>query len=168
MSYPNTIGIGNGRRQMDSEETESNLKPTGCVLLADSHPEMLKGVYQLLSSIFSTVVMVSDQEALIKAATALSPEVIVMDISLPGRTAGNIVKRIVAEAGSTGIVVLVMQEQPHVIREILAAGAKAVVSKSSAGTDLIPAASNVLQGINYVSPSIVNSLKSIETPGESP
>lgn len=141
---------------MASGKTESKLDPRGCVLLADSHPEMLKGVYQLLTSAFSTVVMVADQEALIETATAMSPQIIVMDMSLPGRATGNIVKRIAAAADTARIVVLVMLEEPNVIKEILASGAQAVVSKSSAGTELLPAITQVLEGTTYISSSLKN------------
>ena len=126
----------------------------GCVLLADAHQNILDGTRRLLESLFATVVMVSEQESLLETAQAMSPEVIVMDLSLPGKTSGNSVKRIVHDVPNVRIVVLILDNDRNVIKQLLASGAHAVVAKSSAGTDLVRAIEHAMDGITYVSPSV--------------
>ena len=137
-----------------SDEKRLAANKRRCVLLADAHHEVLKGTRKLLESMFETVVMVTDQESLMETARLMSPELIVVDMSLPSQARGNVVTRIVHEAPAIRIVVLSVDNDRNVIKQILASGAQAVVVKSSAGTDLIPAIEHALEGKTYVSPSV--------------
>ena len=57
-------------------------KPLSCVLLADSHHDLVEGVRGLLETAFATVVMVADEASLLDGAMRLRPDVAVVDISL--------------------------------------------------------------------------------------
>ena len=59
-------------------------KPLSCVLLADRHHGLTEGVRGLLETAFATVVMVADEASLIDAASRLTPEIAVVDLSLGG------------------------------------------------------------------------------------
>ncbi len=126
----------------------------GCVILANPHHSVLKSVRGILNSVFATVVMVTEQESLIETAKAMSPDMIVLDLSLPRSVGGNVIKRVVQEVPGVRILALTMDDDPKVIKQVLASGALAVVVKATAGTDLIPAIEHVREGNQYVSPSL--------------
>jgi len=131
-----------------------DVKPLGCVILADAHHSVLESVRGLLDSMFATVVMVTDQESLMETAKAMSPEMVVLDLSLPRSISGNVIKRVVQEVPGVRILALTMDDDPKVIKQVLASGALAVVVKAMAGTDLIAAIQQVHAGNRYVSPSV--------------
>ena len=54
-----------------------------CVLLADNHPPMLASVRILLEDLFSVVVMAADAASLFEAVVKMTPDVVVVDLSLP-------------------------------------------------------------------------------------
>ena len=55
----------------------------GCLILADSHHEMLGSLRKLLAPLFDATLMVADDESLIAAATSARADIIVVDLSLP-------------------------------------------------------------------------------------
>lgn len=55
----------------------------GCVLVADSHPELLGAVQGLLRGLFGMVVMVADEASLLGAIPRLQPDLLVLDLSFP-------------------------------------------------------------------------------------
>ena len=69
----------------------------GCVLVADSHPEMLGAVRSLLHDLFDMVVMVADEGSLLAAIPRVRPDLVVLDLSLP--VADN--RNIAAQCGET-------------------------------------------------------------------
>lgn len=68
----------------------------GRALLADSHLGMLGGVHSLLGALFETVVMVADERSLVDAITDFKPDLVVVDLSLPGEGEANIARRLLA------------------------------------------------------------------------
>ncbi len=62
------------------------------VLLADSHQDMLEGIRSLLETVFEVVVMVADQKSLLDSLDKISPDLVVVDLSLPGTQETNIVR----------------------------------------------------------------------------
>ena len=131
-----------------------DVKQLGCVILADAHHSVLESVRGLLDSMFATVVMVTEQESLMETAKAMSPDIVVLDLSLPRPVSGNVIKRVVQEVPGVRILALTVDDDPNVIKQVLASGALAVVVKATAGTDLIPAIQHVREGNQYVSPSV--------------
>jgi DNA-binding NarL/FixJ family response regulator len=73
---------------------------------------------------------------------------------LPRSIVGNLIKRVVQEVPGIRILALAMDDNPKVIKQVLASGALAVVVKATAGTDLTPAIQHVREGNQYVSPSV--------------
>jgi DNA-binding NarL/FixJ family response regulator len=123
----------------------------GRVLLADSHLNMLGGVYSLLDALFETVLMVADERSLMEAITTFHPDLVVVDLSLPGDGEANIAKRLMGHHPDLRLIVLSVHDEPTVVRQMLSAGVAGFVLKRSAGTDLIPAIEAVLRGRVYVS-----------------
>jgi DNA-binding NarL/FixJ family response regulator len=74
------------------------------VLLADDHPEVVKDLRALVETEFEVVATVGDGNALVAAAEALAPDVIVTDIAMPGLNGIAAASRILASNPSARIV----------------------------------------------------------------
>jgi DNA-binding NarL/FixJ family response regulator len=126
----------------------------GRVLLADGHVGMLQGVHSLLETMFDTVVMVADEKSLFDAVTILRPDLVVVDMSLPGCAESNIARRLVERYPALRLIILSVHDEPSVASQIRNAGAAGFVLKRAAATDLVPAVREVLGGGVYVSPAV--------------
>jgi DNA-binding NarL/FixJ family response regulator len=115
---------------------------------------MLGGVRALLDDLFEAVLMVADERSLVAAITMSNPELVVVDLSLPGSEEANIAGRLKSRFPDLRIVVLSVHDEPAVARQSLDAGAGAFVLKRTAATDLLPAVREVLLGGTYVSPAV--------------
>ena len=123
----------------------------GCLILADSHHDMLGSLRKLLAPLFDATLMVADDESLIAAATSVRADIIVVDLSLPVNGQVNVAKRLKAKFPDTKFIVLSIHDEQEAINACLEAGASGFVLKRSAVTDLIPAVEAVLRGETYVS-----------------
>jgi DNA-binding NarL/FixJ family response regulator len=94
---------------------------------------------------------VSDGLAAVEKALELKPDVILMDIGLPGLNGIEAARRIRELAPHSRIVFLTQESSPDVIKEALALGAHGYVLKSEMETDLVPALSAAMQGRQFVS-----------------
>jgi DNA-binding NarL/FixJ family response regulator len=126
----------------------------GRVLLADNHLGMLGGVHSLLDALFETVVMVADERSLLEAVTTFKPDLVVVDLSLPGAGEANIARRLMGRDPDLRLIVLSVYDEPTVVTQVLSAGVAGFVLKRSTATDLIPAVQEVLQGGTYLCPAL--------------
>lgn len=90
----------------------------------------------------------------IKLARDLSPDVVVMDISMPGLNGIDATRRILADNPTIKIIALSMHSDRHIILQVLRAGAKGYVLKDSAFDELVSAIQSVYSGSMYLSPKI--------------
>lgn len=124
------------------------------VVLADDHREMLLRVTALLAAEFTVVAAVSDGEALVDAEANLHPDLLVIDITMPG-ISGLEAAAVVRQRGSqVPIVFLSVHEEPEFVLAARQAGALGYVSKVRLASDLIPAVRAVLAGRRFVSASL--------------
>lgn len=126
----------------------------GCVILADSHQNMLDGIRGLLETVFETVVMVADKKSLFEAADKLKPELAVVDISLPISGEANIARQFKSRYPELKFIIVSVHDEPTAVQEVMSAGASGFVLKCSIATDLFPAVRAVLQGGTYISPPL--------------
>ena len=124
------------------------------VLLADDHQPMLDRVAALVSGEFTVVAAVSSSEEAIDATARLHPNVLVLDVSMPGLNGFEAAIR-VRNAGSSAVVIfLTVHDEPEFLQAAWAAGALGYVRKSHLGSDLVPAIRAALEGRRFVSASI--------------
>ena len=124
------------------------------VLLADDHPDFLAVAARLLEGEYEVVQAVGDGESLLHEAAHLRPEIVVLDISMPGLNGIEAARRLKAAGGAAAVVFLTVHSDPDYVRAALAAGARGYVVKSRLASDLLPALREALAGRSFVSPSI--------------
>ena len=130
------------------------------VLLADDHPEILEDLRALVEREFEVIATVGDGHALVAAAEALDPDVIVTDIAMPGLNGIAAAARILGSNPAARIVFVTGYNHPVLVEKGLATGALGYVLKLTAGDDLVPAIHAVLRGEQHLSPTVVTSDRS--------
>ena len=139
------------RDGMKAMERENHWDGSGCVVLADSHQNMLEGVRGLLESVFSAVVMVADKPSLLKAIERMEPDLLVVDLSLPMPDEDSVIQELKRRHPDLKFIVLSLHDDPIVMERVMSEGASAFVLKRSAGTDLPRAIDEIRQGHTFVS-----------------
>jgi DNA-binding NarL/FixJ family response regulator len=124
------------------------------ILLADDHKAMLERVRALLEPDFEVVGAVDDGQALVDAARELNPDVLVVDISMPGLNGIEAIRQIVQSGGRAKIIFLTVHEDPDMVPLCFRAGASGFVIKSRLASDLIPAIKLVMSNHSFVSPTL--------------
>ncbi len=127
-------------------------RPT--ILIADDHTIVVEGLSRLLRDQFDVVGSVSDASQLIEAAARLRPDVILTDVSMPGLSGVEALRRIKADRPDTKVIVLTMHADGELAMEVMRAGASAFLVKHSAGEELLAAVQEVLQGRTYLTPAV--------------
>ena len=125
------------------------------ILLVDDHQMMRDGLRMLLERADFRVVgeAATGQEAL-ATARALRPDVVVMDISMPGMNGIDATRRLLAELPNTKVVGLSMNVDRRYAAALFDAGAQGYVVKNSASEELIHALHAVAAGNSYLSPAV--------------
>ena len=127
------------------------------VLLAEDNETMRSSIRLLLERDFDIVAEVSRGDAVVDAADALQPHVIVMDITMPG-ISGIEAARLLRESGcDTAIVFLSVHRQRRIVRQALSTPGAGYVLKPDARKELSPAIKTVAEGTEFISSSLTNS-----------
>lgn len=129
------------------------------VILADDHTLVAEGLRQLISPHFDVVAIVADGHALMNFASAVKPDVAVVDVAMPllnGLEAGRQLKE---RMPSVKLIFLTMNEDPELAVEAMKAGASAFVLKKSAASELLQAIHAALRGKTYVTPQIAQGMQ---------
>jgi DNA-binding NarL/FixJ family response regulator len=124
------------------------------LLIADDHTLLAEACKNLLEPEFEVVGIVDNGRALLRMASELKPEVVVVDIAMPqlnGLDAADQIKHLLP---ATKLVFLTMNMSPEVAAEAFRRGASAYVVKSSAAEELVIAIRRALRSESYMSPTI--------------
>lgn len=126
------------------------------ILLVDDHPLFREGVAASLASAddFEVVAHAGSGEEAIELAGLLQPELILLDVSMPGMGGIAAVAPIIAEVPDARIVMLTMAEDPELLMAALKAGAHGYVLKGVSSGELRLILRRVADGEAYVSPSL--------------
>jgi DNA-binding NarL/FixJ family response regulator len=126
------------------------------VLLADDHAEVLTQTGNVLAGEFEIVGSVANGVDLVKAAMQLDPDVVVIDITMPGLDGIEAARRLKRSGCRAKLVFLTVHEDPDYLRAALQSGGAAYVIKARLATDLIAAIHQALADQHFVSPTIVS------------
>jgi two-component system response regulator NreC len=126
------------------------------ILLADDHNLLREGLRLLLERQegFSVVAEASDGREAVRLADEHRPDVVVMDVAMPGLNGIDATSRIVESHAPAAVIILSMHDDESYIVRALNAGARAYLLKDSLKADLIAAVNAVSQGHSYFSPKI--------------
>ena len=124
------------------------------VLLADDHGPIIERVRSILQSGFDVVGSVSNGRDLVSEAARLRPDVIVLDISMPGMTGIEAAQELREAKSTAKLIFLTVHERVEFVRACLAEGALGYVVKSRLAVDLLPAIHEALAGRRFISPPV--------------
>jgi DNA-binding NarL/FixJ family response regulator len=126
------------------------------VVIADDHQVMRQGLRALLEAQpgFQVVADVGDGEAAAKLVEQLHPDVLVLDMSMPGINGIEVARRVATHSPACAIVILSMYGAEGYVREAIQAGAKGYVLKKDSAEELVSAIREVLAGRHYISQSL--------------
>jgi DNA-binding NarL/FixJ family response regulator len=127
------------------------------ILLVDDHALVRRGFRRLLEDDPNLQVVGeagSGQEA-VQAAAKLRPQVVVMDMAMPGGMDGlEATRQIVSRLPETGVLMLSMYGEENYVRNALEAGARGYLLKNALDVDLAAAVKAVADGETYVTPQL--------------
>jgi DNA-binding NarL/FixJ family response regulator len=121
------------------------------VLIADDLETVLEAVVALLQDSFDVVCMASDGRTALAEVLKLEPDLVVLDISMPGMTGIDVARELKSRGNSARIVFLTVHEDSDIIATCLSVGALGYVLKALMDSDLIPAMNEALAGRVFVS-----------------
>jgi DNA-binding NarL/FixJ family response regulator len=126
------------------------------VLLADDHRILAEGLKSLLVPEFDLIGVVEDGRAMVEAAKALKPDVIVADITMPQLNGIEALQEIRKFDPHVRVIFLTMHRDVTYARRALEAGAVGFVPKHSALNELVLAVRAAAQGRTFISPTLAN------------
>jgi DNA-binding NarL/FixJ family response regulator len=109
------------------------------VFIVDDSPSFVRSVTRLLeqSNVASVLGSASSAEDGLEQAAALRPDLVLMDISLPGMSGIEATHRVKQTPGAPPVIIVTMHDEPEYREAALAAGADGFVVKSELDSDLI-------------------------------
>jgi DNA-binding NarL/FixJ family response regulator len=130
------------------------------VLLADDHPVFLGGLRALLDSTPGVEVVgeAATGDGAVAAATDRQPDVVVMDIQMPGLNGIDATREIVARSPHVGVLILTMFEDDDSVFAAMRAGARGYLLKGSAPHDIVRGIETVGSGEAVFGPAIARRL----------
>jgi two-component system response regulator NreC len=126
------------------------------IILADDHRVVRSGLRLLLQGEDGMHVVgeAGDADAALRMVAARRPDVLVLDLNMPGTPSLEAIPKVRDACERTHVVVLTMQDDPAFAREALQAGASAYVLKESADEELVAAVRAAAGGRTYLNPSL--------------
>ena len=126
------------------------------ILLADDHTVLRSGLRALLSAQADLEVAgeAADGAEALRLAQTIKPDVVVMDIGMPGVSGIDATARIRRELPATKVLILSMHDDQGYLRQALRAGASGYVLKKAADTELLAAIRAAARGEVFLDPSL--------------
>ena len=126
------------------------------VLVVDDHAVVRTGLRRVLDAEpdIETVGEAPNAERAVFEAMAHKPDVVLMDVVMPGKSGIEIIPTLQQNAPQAKVLVLSMQDDPRYLREAFDAGASGYVLKEAADTEVVDAVRAVAAGERYVHPAL--------------
>jgi DNA-binding NarL/FixJ family response regulator len=132
-------------------QSGSTLSDVPRVLIVDDNEEMLARSAAVLAPACQVVGAVRDGLAALEAAEALHPDVIVLDISMPGMTGLEVASRLRSRGSTAAVVFVTVHDETDVIQAATVVGGIGYVLKRRLASDLVVAVQEALAGRPFVS-----------------
>lgn len=126
------------------------------ILLVDDHKIVRAGLKAVIAdhSAMEVVAEAGDGRTAVELAAEVSPDVIIMDISMPGLNGTEATRRILEANPGARVIALSMHLERPIVLQMLGAGAKGYLLKDSADDEVIDAILAVVKNMTYLSPRI--------------
>lgn len=126
------------------------------ILLADDHDLVRKGFRSLLESQpdMQVVAEVGEGRAALLAARDLDPDIVIMDVAMPGLNGVEATRQLLQETPRTKVLALSMHSAGRIVAQMLQAGAQGYLLKSCALEELVRAVRTVAEGKTYLCPEV--------------
>ena len=124
------------------------------ILLADDHTMVAAGLQKVLEPHYEVVGSVANGHALLKSATALKPDVVVVDVAMPLLNGLDAARELRKKMPHVKVIFLTMNPDADIAAEAFRNGASAYLLKTSKAEELLQAVRDVVRGISYVTPQI--------------
>ena len=130
------------------------------VLIADDHPVVREGVRRILQGAAEVEVVgeVGRSDEVLDAVRRLKPEVVILDIGMPGPSYLDVLAALVAAGGGTRALILSAQPEEEYAVRALRGGATGYLTKGYSPPDLIDAVRQIAAGRRYVSAALAEKL----------
>ena len=130
------------------------------VLLVDDHTLVREGLKRIIadSNLFSVVAEAADGNEALQRLRAQAIELVLLDLSMPGRSGVELVKQIKLEFPNLRILVLTMHEEDQYAVRAIRAGASGYLTKDTASASLILAMEKIARGGMYISALLAEQL----------
>ena len=137
------------------------------ILLVDDHALLRKGLAALLAAEADITVVgeAGDGEEAIAQAQALQPDVVIMDISMPGLSGIDATRQICADSPDSKVIALSIHSSKRFVDDMLEAGASGYLLKESAPEELVRSIHAVMRGEMYLSTAITTTVVSAYVEG---
>jgi DNA-binding NarL/FixJ family response regulator len=126
------------------------------ILLADDHKMVRDELRSLIAElpVMTVIAEAEDGRSAVELAARLAPDILIMDISMPGINGVEATRRIVEESAASRIIALSMHTEKRVVLEMMNAGASGYILKDGAYEEIIGAILTVAAGGVYLSSRI--------------
>jgi two-component system, NarL family, response regulator NreC len=126
------------------------------VLIVDDHAVLRAGLKLLLDreDDLETVGEAPDARNAIFLTRRHKPGVILLDITMPGRSGLDVLPELLDESPESRVLILSMEDDPSYVRQAFAAGASGYMLKEAADAELVDAVRRVAAGAQYVHPAL--------------
>ena len=126
------------------------------IVLADDHAVVRSALRMLLDAEpgLEVVAEAGDVDGAIRYLRGHRPEVLILDLNMPGRASLEALPDITEASPDTQVVVLTMQSEPAFAREAMQAGVLGYILKEAADTELVKAVRLAAQGRTYLQPDL--------------
>jgi two-component system, NarL family, response regulator NreC len=126
------------------------------VVLVDDHAVVRSGLRLLLEGQKDIEVIGeggNGKDAIFRAR-ALKPDVLLLDVVMPGESGIDVLPKVLKESPETRVLILSMQDDPSYVREAFAAGASGYVLKEAVDEEVVSAIREIAAGGSYVHPAL--------------
>jgi DNA-binding NarL/FixJ family response regulator len=133
------------------------------IILADDHAMLREGIRKIIERIDDALISgeANDGLELLELLKKSSPNMIILDISMPNLRGLEAIREIRKTYPKVKILVLTMHKKKEFLRQALQDGADGFLLKEDAGSELIRAVQTVREGGKYLSPLLTNVLTSL-------
>ena len=130
------------------------------ILIADDHGVLRAGLRALLNAEpeLEVVGEAGDGDEALRLATQLRPDVLLLDISMPGPGGIEVTRRVKQALPDTRVLILTVHEDESLLREAIQAGAAGYIIKRAVESELINAIQAVWRGDVYIHPAMTRAL----------